>query len=129
MDLTNLHPYQLLVDRNISVWNSINLPDMPYIPCLTAGWDRRPWEANNGDGLGAGSSVSPHYDRGTPYEFGQYVENLADWMDANPNKITKDRLAVIYAWNENGEGGWLMPTKNDPEGAYLKVIRKVVFEK
>ncbi len=127
LNLTDIYPYQLLSNWNISVWNSVNLPNMQYIPCLTAGWDRRPWEATNGDGLGAGSTVSVHFDRGTPAEFEQYVKSLADWMDANPNKITKDKLAIIYAWNENGEGAWLMPTKDDPEGAYLKAIRKVVF--
>lgn len=41
---------------------------------------------------------------------------MADWIDANLGKTT-DRLAMIYAWNEIGEGGWLVPYKDDPDGA------------
>jgi len=57
------------------------------------------------------------------------LERLAKWMEDNPSAVTKDRLAIIYAWNEIGEGGWLVPCKDDPDGAYLKAIRKVVFGK
>ncbi|HBL76764.1 MAG: hypothetical protein A2W90_23365 [Bacteroidetes bacterium GWF2_42_66] len=127
LNLTDLYPFKYLADRNISVWNSINLPDMPYIPCLTSGWDRSPWEPPFPDGRGV--TVETHFARGTPAEFEQYMESMADWIEANPEKTTKERLAMIYAWNEIGEGGWLVPCKDDPEGAYLKAIRKVVFGK
>jgi len=50
-------------------------------------------------------------------------------MDANPKLATKDRLGLIYAWNEIGEGGWLVPCKDDPNGGYLKAIRRVVYGK
>jgi len=75
--------------------------------------------------LGASSSVSPHYEGGTPGEFGQYVESMVDWMDANPNKITKDRLAVICAWNEWVEGSYLLPDMLNGYG-YLQAVRKVM---
>jgi len=128
LNMTDIYPFQLMVDWSISVWNNTNIP-MPYIPCLTTGWDRRPWEAKNGEGLGEGVTVTNHFARGTHEEFEQYVKSLADWMDAYPWQITKDRLAVVYAWNEMGEGGWLVPCTDDPEGLYLKAIRKVVFGK
>jgi hypothetical protein len=119
----------LLADWNVSVWNRTDRPNMPYIPCATSGWDRRPWEATNGEGFGAGSPVSVHFDRGTPDQFQQYISSMADWMDANPKLVTKDRLGLIYAWNEIGEGGWLVPCKDDPNGEYLKAIRRVVYGK
>ena len=50
-------------------------------------------------------------------------------MDANPKKTTKDRLGLIYAWNEIGEGGWVVPCRDDPDAAYLKAIKRVVFGK
>jgi hypothetical protein len=127
LNLTDLYPFKYLADRNIELWNSINLPDMPYIPCLTSGWDRSPWEPPFPDGRGV--TVEPHFARGTPAEFEQYMKSMAGWIEANPGKTTKDRLAMIYAWNEIGEGAWLMPTKDDPEGAHLQAIRKVVFGK
>ena len=80
-------------------------------------------------GLGHGSTVSWWFDKGTPAQFGGMLERLAKWMEDNPSAVTKDRLAIIYAWNEIGEGGWLVPCKDDPDGAYLKAIRKVVFGK
>jgi hypothetical protein len=129
LNLQDIYPFKLLADWNISVWKQTTRTDMPYIPCATAGWDRRPWEATGGEGFGAGSPVSVHFDRGTPEEFEHYIKAMADWMDANPKSVTKDKLGLIYAWNEIGEGGWLVPCKDDPEGAYLKAIKNVVFGK
>jgi hypothetical protein len=33
---------------------------------------------------------------------------------------------LIYAWNELGEGGYLVPTKGDPEASYLKQVKEAV---
>jgi len=129
LNMEDIYPFKMLVDWNISLWNRKDRPDMPYIPCLTQGWDRRPWEAKNGEGLGQGSPVSPHFDRGTPAELENYTKSLVEWMNANPSGVTKDKLAIIYAWNEIGEGGWLVPCKDDPVGAYLKAIRNAVLVK
>jgi hypothetical protein len=35
-------------------------------------------------------------------------------------------MVLIYAWNEFGEGGYLAPTRGDPEGGFLKAIKAVV---
>lgn len=123
------YPYKTLVDWNVSAWSSTNQPDMPRIPLATQGWDCRPWQAKNGEGLGKGSPVTPHFARGTPEEFESYLRRMVEWMDANPKKVTPDRLGLIYAWNEIGEGGWLVPCRDDPDGAYLKAIRRVVYGK
>jgi len=129
LNMTDIYPFKLLADWNVSVWSAKDRPDVPYIPVATQGWDRRPWEAKNGEGLGKGSGVSPHFDRGTPLEFEAYLSRMAEWMDANPKQATPDRLGLIYAWNEIGEGGWIVPCRDDPEGAWLKAIRNVVFGK
>ncbi len=43
----------------------------------------------------------------------------------HPDKATPQRLLLIYAWNENGEGGYLTPTAKD--GAeYLKAVERAV---
>lgn len=121
------HPYQELEDSVVRSWRGVS--GQPFIPVVTQGWDRRPWEAKNGEGLGDGQFVSWFFDKGTPEQFGNLLERLAAWMDANPAAVTKDRLAIIYAWNEIGEGGWLVPCRDDPDGAYLKATRRVVFGK
>jgi hypothetical protein len=110
----------------VKVWQAT--AEQPLIPVATAGWDRRPWEATDGTGFGKGVAVSGYYDRGTAKEFKAYMSRLADWMESNPDQVTKDRLALIYAWNEIGEGGYLVPCKDDPKGSYLKAIRDVVFK-
>ena len=38
-----------------------------------------------------------------------------------------ERIALIYAWNEFGEGGYIAPTKGDPDGKYLQALRSVVM--
>ena len=121
------HSYQEIIDADAKAWQGT--PELPYIPIATQGWDRRPWEAPNGEGLGKGVSVSWYFDKATPAQFGSLLERMVQWMDANPTQTTKDRLALIYAWNEIGEGGWLVPCKDDPDGAYLKAIHRVVFGK
>jgi hypothetical protein len=120
------HDYKEVIEANIKAWQGT--PEQPLIPLVTQGWDRRPWEGVGGLGP-KGSQVSWYYEGNTPEAFAGLLERLVQWMDANQVNITKDRLALVYAWNEIGEGGWLVPCKNDPDGAYLKVIRRVVLGK
>ena len=46
---------------------------------------------------------------------------------STPNRPPPSGLLLVYAWNELGEGGFIAPTKGDPEGAYLKAVRSVVL--
>lgn len=124
--ISERHSYQELVDANLQAWQGT--PSQPFIPVATQGWDRRPWEGIGGLGP-TGSTVSWYYDKGTPEAFGKMLEKMAKWMEANPQQVTQEKLALIYAWNEIGEGGWLVPCKDDPDGAYLKAIQAVVYPK
>ena len=86
-----------------------------HIPTAIVGWDRRPWEtAERG---------SYFYTGRTPALFGQHVRDLVAWMNAHPDEITAERLALLYAWNEIGEGGYLLPTRGDPAGTYLREVK------
>jgi hypothetical protein len=49
-------------------------------------------------------------------------------MERNPDQTTAERMVLIYAWNEFGEGGYLAPTRGDPEGGFLKAIKAVVSQ-
>jgi len=117
------HPYEEMVEAHVSQWKGT--PEQPYMPVATVGWDRRPWE--NPDGLPWNVEPSWYFKGQTPEAFEVFMRKLLQWMNDNPQQATKDRLAVIYAWNEIGEGGWLVPCRDDPHGDYLKVIKKVVF--
>lgn len=120
------HPYQDLVEAHVRTWGGT--PEQPCIPVLSVGWDRRPWEGIGGLGP-KGSTVSWYFEGQTPEAFRASLERMASWIDAHPDQATKDRLAMVYAWNEIGEGGWLVPCRDDPDGAYLKVLRRVVLGK
>ena len=124
-NISEKHSYQELIDANVKAWKGST--EQPFIPVATAGWDCRPWQAP--DGLGNGSALTWYFEKGTPDEFGNFLGLMLHWMDTHPEQVTKDKLALIYAWNEIGEGGWLVPCTDDPDGAYLKAIRSVVLSK
>jgi hypothetical protein len=118
------HLYKEIIDANVQAWKGT--PEQPLIPLLTQGLDVRAWQGPGGLGGGA---LTWYFDKATPGEFEGHLDRLVQWMYANPTLITKDKLAIIYAWNEIGEGAWLVPCKDDPDGVYLKAIRNVVFGK
>lgn len=120
------HDYSEVIEANAQAWKGA--PGQPIIPVATQGWDRRPWEGPEGFGP-KGVEISWYYTGNTPEAFGGLLERLAQWMDAHPAEATPDRLALVYAWNEIGEGGWLVPSRQDPDGAYLKAVRRVVWGK
>ena len=116
-------PYAELVQHNQRAWGGSRT--MPYIPVLTAGWDKRPWEGP------AGLNQRPgwYFPDRTPEQFAGFLRAALDWMDKHPEQTTAERIALIYAWNEFGEGGYLAPTRGDPEGKYLKAIQSIVHQR
>ena len=119
------HDYKELVDGQSKEWGGST--QQPYIPAALVGWDRRPWETN--DGINGGAQTSWYFTGNTPEAFGGFMEKMARWIEEHPEQSTKEKLAMVYAWNEIGEGGWLVPRRDDPDGKYLKAVRKVVFGK
>jgi len=114
--------YQELVEAHQRAWHGTT--EQPFIPQVTVGWDKRPWEEKGTQAPQAGYYYPDH----TPEAFGQFLESAIRWMDQNPDKTTAERLLLIYAWNELGEGGYLVPTAGDPTAKYLQAIRSVVFQ-
>ena len=95
----------------------------PYIPIVIAGWDCRPWEGP----LGRRAKPSWYYPDRTPEQFTDFLHDVIAWMDKHPDQTTVERIVLIYAWNEFGEGGYIAPTKGDPDGKYLKAIHTVLI--
>jgi hypothetical protein len=122
-NVSEQHSYQELIAAHVQRWHGT--PAVRCIPVASVGWDRRPWEAP--DGLGKGIELKWFFTGNTPDAFAGFLERIVQWLDAHPEQATKDRLALVYAWNEIGEGGWLVPCRDDPQGAYLQAVRRVVF--
>ena len=111
-------------------WNSDSdamAASQSYIPTLMAGFDARPWDTppswyfNNPTYMVDGTNWGR-----TPEAFAAHVQAAVDWIDDNPDLATPERLVMLYAWNEFGEGGYLAPTVGDPNGLYLNAIQSVV---
>lgn len=113
--------YAELVEAHRKAWSGT--AEQPFIPEVTAGWDKRPWEGE----LGLGQKPGWYFPDRTPAAFGKFMQSSIDWMDQNPDRTTKERILLIYAWNEFGEGGYIAPTKGDPQGNYLRALKEVVL--
>lgn len=117
------HTYAELIEANQNAW--VGTEQQPYIPIVTVGWDNRPWEGPNG----LGQKEGWYYPGGTPQQFKNYLKSSIQWMKENPTLTTRERVVLLYAWNELGEGGYLVPTKSDPEASFLKQIKEAIHEK
>lgn len=106
--------YKELIDYAESKWNGV-----PYTtnfsPLVMAGWDNRPWETEEKKGVYC-------VDR-SPKLFKRHLKNAIQTVNNRPSVTNKTIL--IYAWNELGEGGYIIPTAEDPKGKYLKMVKKV----
>lgn len=110
------NPYALLIDGSLQIWDDFaNDGRKPYIPVSTDGWDPRPWHETNF-----------WYTR-TPQEFELFVRMAREWWLAHPNMhVLPDRpLLFVEAWNELGEGSYIVPTKGD-RFAYLDALKRAL---
>ncbi len=102
-------PYKLLVQENEQMWDRVarNLP-LPYIPVITAGWDQRFSQREQ--------STAIVYAGRTPAQFACYAASARRWVDANAKRTVKERVVLVFAWNEIGEGGHIIPTQAERTG-------------
>lgn len=115
-----IQAFATMVEGHIDIWNRFaHNARKPYIPVVTAGWDKRPWEARDE------KKPSVYYPDRTPYQVAHFLDSAIGWLDANPTATTKERIVLLYAWNEYGEGGYLAPTRGHG-GTYLREIRAVL---
>lgn len=103
-------PYSELISRTEYYW-----PYQPAnsIPSCIVGWDKRPWFENE-------SFI--YYNEKTPKLFYHF---LKDAVDFTYKRKPAYPAIMIYAWNELGEGGYLVPTKGDRRAKYLKQVKKI----
>ena len=93
----------------------------PYIPVVMDGWDPRPWNERVDDKLG--------WFRRTPSEFGEFVQAAIRWALRHPNMRVAPPphrpLLLIEAWNELGEGSYMVPTVGN-DNAYGKALARAL---
>jgi hypothetical protein len=111
-------------------WKNAAIAGVPYIPLVTTGWDKQPrrdnpvsWEAGHSYHQ---QDIFPSI--AEPHEIASHLERAIGFVRENP-AVCEANAIIIYAWNENDEGGWLAPTR-DPDGipdtARLDAIRAIL---
>lgn len=114
-------PIANMLNADLQVWNQIkNLSSLPYIPVATLNWDPRPWRKN--------PSTIPHFVGYSLNSVYNSITALQQWISGNQDRTSKERMALLYAWNENGEGGWLTPSEMLKD-SLLQGIKKAVLIK
>ena len=103
-----LHPYSKMADANTKAIADYYEARPTYldVPTASAGRDEFP----RADFITKNASTHSAYIQPTKEEFKQHLISIIDRL---PNYQTQDQSVTVYAWNEFGEGGWLLPTRAD----------------
>jgi hypothetical protein len=103
-------PYSELVAAVRDEWRQFaQLSPVPWIPSVTVGWDPRPWDERPFGDL--------FWFTRTPAQVAAFMEDAIAWLRENPSMHvgtgSEPPLVLIEAWNELGEGSYVIPTKQD----------------
>lgn len=112
-------------------WVTMGATGTPIVANAMTGWDRSPrvarpvpWEISTGQKPYFG--FNNVYAQSTNAELVTHLAAAVTYINANP-LIVPSKLLLIYAWDENDEGGGsLIPTRGDPTGARLAAIKATI---
>jgi hypothetical protein len=107
-DLKKEHHVDSLAHFGNWIWDQFSSTALPYIPVATLNWDPRPWA--NGTNFYSKSVRYTGFDSSSVYHS---ILALRDWINRNRSSTAPEHVALLYAWNEYGEGAWLTPSEND----------------
>ncbi len=98
------NPYSIITQGSLTIFNSFaKRSKLPYIPVVMTGWDPRPWKETD------------FWYRRSPAQVAALLTSTLDWWIANPNvrPSAHQPLILMEAWNELGEGSYIVPNKGD----------------
>ncbi len=104
----SLYPYEELLKVAKKGWTDYSEHcAKSYIPYLPAGWDPRPWQ-----------DPRPSFELPSRRQWQAALESVKLALDQHknlglPTPAGRQKLFLIYAWNEFGEGGIVAPTHGD----------------
>lgn len=121
-------PFSTLREKARTKWELQKASGVPMVPIVSAGWDRRPRAQAGGVFWEEGPGKTEYYAAPRGEELAEHVHEAIEWARANPQSAAAKAI-LIYAWNENDEGGWLTPTLR-PDGSVdasrLDCLRRVL---
>lgn len=112
-------------------WKTLAAAKVPVVPIAMVGWDTRARQEKPGPWGPHGTTPAPnpnptqYYSLATPSEFAAHVQAAVKFIDTHPS-VCPSKVLLIYSWDECDEGGALIPTIGDPEGAYLSAIAPII---
>ena len=119
--------YAKLAEEAEQFWEDCRKTGAAVVPIVMTGWDRRPrvehpvfWETYQKPNVG----LDQYYAPPTPSELSQHLAHALTWVNLHPENATAKTI-LIYAWNENDEGGWLGPTLKAGDWR-LRAVRSVL---
>lgn len=115
------NPYEALLEGDQKSWTGISdYTSLPFLPVVGTGYDMRPWAQDHPT-----LPASDYWYTGvTPEKIAEHLTHGIRWVKEHRTK-TLGEMIVLYAWNENGEGAWLTPTKSEGT-ARLDQIKQVI---
>jgi hypothetical protein len=121
--------YQDLATRVHTYWErEVEVTKGGMIPTVMVGWDTRPrkehppaYDHADRSKLDPNAHIIPP----TPSEFAAECEKASEFISAHPEQCSS-RLALIYAWNEDSEGGPLEPTLGNHSASLLAAAQNVI---
>ncbi|MGQ9651753.1 MAG: hypothetical protein ACUVXJ_16745 [Phycisphaerae bacterium] len=122
-----LIPYARMVENVGHFWEECRSTGAQVVPIVVAGWDPRPRVEKP---MPWGSPYQSHdgeVDRSEPAEPAAIADHLRRglrWLETHRD-AAQAQIAIIYAWNEFDEGGWLAPTLSEG-AARLDAIARVL---
>ncbi|MCC6443774.1 MAG: hypothetical protein IT210_10015 [Armatimonadetes bacterium] len=119
-------PYRTLASSAERFWDACKAAGKKVIPLVTAGWDNRPRWVNSRRyrELYKSPPGGPWHAAPSPQEIARHVRAAVRWIRSNPD-AAESGAAIVYAWNESDEGGWLVPTLSEG-AARLDALRRVL---
>jgi hypothetical protein len=116
---TGPRPFEELVRAERRTWAKFaGSTSHPYIPDVMVGWDPRPWRETVQGRL--------FWFRRNPSVMAAFVNAAIDWAHSHPRPRGVDAsLVMLEAWNELGEGSYVIPTVGDCH-AYGSALARVV---
>jgi hypothetical protein len=108
-------------------WEDCRKTGLNVVPTVMAGWDPRPrvetptpW----GDPYSTHNGEVDHSDTPAPVQIADHLRSACRWLSTHRDAAPA-QTAIVYAWNEFDEGGWLCPTLSEGS-ARLDAIAKVL---
>ncbi|MFF0224042.1 hypothetical protein [Streptomyces sp. NPDC004629] len=113
--------YSSLTASETTLWSDYAAAAGQVIPTVTTGWDARPrYEYPPPWGPQPSADYLADKDnwtqQATPAEIAAHLHEAIRWSNTHPAN-TPANCVLIYAWNENLEGGWICPTLYEMENS------------